>query len=108
MFTHDDAPPFSALIVICSVAGEQVGAVAENDKLGQIQPQRWSPSAWSCCTSVETVLGQASSSSFSSAPIAEQAEASIFVQICPRDGGCMAAATGAAPAHQPPPALEPG
>ena len=107
MFTHDDAPPFSALIVICSVAGEQVGAVAENDKLGQIQPQRWSPSAWSCCTSVETVLCQAVGGSFSSVLIAELAEASVFIKICPRVGGCTAAATGVAPARLLPPALAP-
>ena len=99
--------PFQPIIVICSVAGEQAGAADENDKLEQIQPRRWSPSAWSCCTSVATVLCQAVGGSFSSVLIAELAEASIFIKICPDDGGCIAAATGAAPAHQPPPALEP-
>ena len=102
--TRDGATPFCALNVICSAAGEQVGAVAENDKLGQIQPRRWSPSAWSCCTSVETVLCQAVGGSFSSVLIAELAEASIFLRNCPRVGGCMEAAACAAPAHLPPPA----
>ena len=108
MFTHDGAPPSSALIVICSAAGEQVGAVAENDKLGQIQPRRWSPSARSCCTCVEMVIGQAFGGSFSSVLIAELAEASIFLKICPRNAGCLAAASSACADRLPPPALEPG
>ena len=106
--TRDGAPPFCALNVICSAAGEQVGAVAENNKLGQIQPRRWSPSAWSCCTSVETVLCQAVGGSFSSVLIAELAEASIFIKICPRNAVCLAAASSACPDRLPPPASEPG
>ena len=49
-FTRDSAPPFSALMCTCCVAGEQLvlaGAAAENDMLEQIQPSRWSPTAWS-------------------------------------------------------------
>ena len=107
-FTHDDAPPSTALNFICSVAGEEAGAAAENDKLVQIQPRRWSPSAWSCCTSVETVLCQAVGGSFSSVLIAELAEASIFIKICPPNAVCLAAASSACPDRLPPPASEPG
>ena len=101
-------PLFCALIVICSVAGEQVGAVAENDKLEQIQPRRWSTSARSYCTCVEMVIGQAIGGSFSSVLIAELAEASIFIKICPRIAGCITAASSACPDRFPPPAPEPG
>ena len=87
MFTHDGAPPSSTLIVICSAAGEQVGAVAENNKLEQIRPRTWSPSARSCCTCVETALTLLFADAFSSVLVAELTEASIFLKICPRVGG---------------------
>ena len=106
--TRDGAPPFCALIVVCSAAGKQVGAVAENDKLEQIQPRRWSPSARSCCTCVQTVLGQAIDGSFSSVLVTEQAEASIFNKICPRYAGCTAAVSSACPGRFPKPASVPG
>ena len=89
------------------MAGEEAGAAAENDKLEQIQPPRWSPTAGSCSTRVESVLGQAAGGSFFSELVAALAEASIFIKICPRVGGCTAAATGVAPARLPPPALAP-
>ena len=90
------------------MAGEEAGAAAENDKLEQIQPPRWSPTAGSRCTCVESVLSKAADGSFFSVLVAALADASIFFKICPRVGGCIAAATGAALARLPPPASGPG
>ena len=64
--------------------------------------------ARSCCTCVEMVIGQAFGGSFSSVLIAELAEASIFLKICPRNAGCLAAASSACPGRLPPPASEHG
>ena len=89
------------------MAGEQAGAADENDKLEQIQSSRWSPTARSCCTCVESVLSKAADGTFFSVLVAALADASIFFKICPRVGGCTAAATGAVPACLPPPALAP-
>ena len=69
------------------MAGEQAGAADENDKLEQIQSSRWSPTARSCCTCVETALTLLFADAFSSVLVAELTEASIFLKICPRVGG---------------------
>ena len=57
---------------------------------------------------MESVLSKAADGTFFSVLVAALADASIFFKICPRVGGCIAAATGAALTRLPPPASGPG
>ena len=61
------------------MAGEQLGAADENDKLEQIRPSRWSQGAVSRCTLAALALLQPLSASLAAQVVLELAMAAIFV-----------------------------
>ena len=75
--------------------------------LEQIQPSRWSPTAWSSGTLLKKDQPRLAGGFNSVELVSTAAAASIFAQQCPRCTGREPAWTDEAPARWPPPALEP-
>ena len=61
------------------MAGEQLGAANENDKLEQIRPSRWSQGAVSRCTLAALALLQPLSASLAAQVVLELAMAAMSV-----------------------------
>ena len=74
--------------------------------LEQIQPSRWSPTAWSSGTLLQTVNPRPAGGFISMELVAAAAAASIFVMDCQRCTWRVPAWTDEPPALLPPPALE--
>ena len=74
--------------------------------LEQIQPSRWSPTAWSSGTLLKKDHPRLAGGFISVELVAAAAAASIVVLDCPRCTGRMPAWTDEPPARLPPPALE--
>ena len=67
--------------------------------LEQIQPSRWSPTAWSIGTVLQTVNPRPAGGFISVELVSAAAAASIFVLDCPRCTGRMPAWTDEPPAR---------
>ena len=74
--------------------------------LEQIQPSRWSPTAWSSGTLLQTVNPRPAGGFISMELVTAAAAASIFVMDCQRCTWRVPAWTDEPPALLPPPALE--
>ena len=74
--------------------------------LEQIQPSRWSPTAWSSGTLLQTINPRPAGGFISMELVAAAAAASIFVMDCQRCTWRVPAWTDEPPALLPPPALE--
>ena len=59
------------------MAGEQVGAATDDSTLEQIQPSRWSPTAWSCGTLLQKVNRRLAGGFTSAELVEDAAEAAI-------------------------------
>ena len=75
--------------------------------LEQIQPSRWSPTAWSSGTLLKKDHPRLAGGFNSVELVSAAAAASIFALLCQLCGACMGGLTGEPPAHLQPPALEP-